>query len=386
MVTVAIFTLDMTMNGASRALIEMLKRLDYRKVAIDVYIPIPDGEYMNQFPPEVHLIHVPRYKKNIPGLMRQVVRHPVHFLRASIQGIRLRPGVNKIVECDAASKRMPPVDKVYDVAISYRHYNIDTFYVINNLKAKRKFFWIHGEVCLSSKEVSILDKYYKKYDRIFAVSQTAKDSFLHYFPQYSEKCKVAYNVIDREEYYRLAKQGPHFSTKDKPIILSIGRLSEEKGYDLSLDACRILKEKGMNFIWYIIGDGKERIYIQKEIERLSLQHEFVLLGMVENPYGYLEDCNIYVQSSRSESYCLTLAEARSFFRPIVTTDIPAAREQLRQNQTALFSDLNAKDLAEQIEKLLVNKVLREELTSNLKKENSNNFEVIDIFMNEVGAD
>ena len=184
----------------------------------------------------------------------------------------------------------------------------------------------------------------------------------------------------------MAKCGPGFTIKEKPIILSIGRLSEEKGYDLSLAACKILKEKGIHFKWYVIGDGKERLHIQREIERLSLQNEFVLLGMKENPYGYLADCDIYVQSSRSESYCLTLAEARSFYKPIVTTDISAAREQLKRNQTALFSDLNEIDLSEQIEKLLVSRALREKLISNLKKENSNTFEVIDIFMHEIGAD
>ena len=386
MVRVAIFTLDMTMNGASKALIEMLKRLDYSKVNIDVYIAVPQGEYLNQFPPEVNVIYTSKYAKNISDLMRQAFRHPLHFLRASMQGRRLRLGASKIVECEAVSKRMPMIDVAYDVAISYRHYNIDTFYVINNLKAKKKFFWIHGEVDLLPNEVAVLDKYYKKYDRIFPVSKTAENSFLRYFPQYAEKCRVAYNVIDKEEFYRLAKCGPGFTIKEKPIILSIGRLSEEKGYDLSLAACKILKEKGIHFKWYVIGDGKERLHIQREIERLSLQNEFVLLGMKENPYGYLADCDIYVQSSRSESYCLTLAEARSFYKPIVTTDISATREQLKRNQTALFSDLNEIDLSEQIEKLLVSRALREKLISNLKKENSNTFEVIDIFMHEIGAD
>lgn len=382
---VAIFTLDMTLNGASKALIEMLEHIDYSKVQIDVYVAIPIGEFMDKFPKEVNVICAPHFSKK--EIIKHLFRHPIHLARAVLQKYRLRVGAAKIVECEAVSKRMPIVDTPYDVAISYRHYNVDTFYVINNLHAKKKCFWIHGEITyLTQAEQKILSKYYSKYDRIFPVSQTAKEAFLKFFPNYKDKCRVAYNVIDTSKMYKLADLAVEPEIDHSvPAIVSIGRIAPEKGYTLVVEACSLLKQRNHKFKWYIIGDGKDRTKIEDLVQQYNLSDMLLLKGALTNPYRYLKECDIYVQTSLSESYCLTLSEARAFRKPIVTTDIPAAREQLVPEKNALFADCTAQSLANQIERLLVNPDLCAKFTNHLSLEDPSNMEVIDIFMEEIGA-
>lgn len=383
-IKVAFFTLDMTMNGATKTLISLLQNLDYSKYDVDVYLGVRNGEYIDDFPKEVNIIDAPTYSNNLPELFMSALKHPIHMLTALMQSRYLKPGNKKIIECEAVSKRMPIVDKQYDVAISYRHYNIDTFYVINNLKANKKYFWIHGEVKLQEDEVKKLQGYYHKYDRIFPVSKTAAQSLCDYFPECSSKIEIAYSRVNEIEIREEAEKGstfPDMGMYNGVRIFSIGRLSKEKGFALTIDACALLKKSGYDFRLYILGDGPEKESLKKMISDYSLENECILLGASKNPYGYLKDCDIYVQSSYSESYCLAVHEARVLHKPIVATSIPAFREQLLDNHTGLICELNAQDLSNKLKYLIESAEKRTEMSHNLSMQ-TNTYEWADVVLDK----
>lgn len=76
------------------------------------------------------------------------------------------------------------------------------------------------------------------------------------------------------------------------------------------------------------------------------------LGTKTNPYGYMRGCDIFVQPSRHEGYCITLAEARCFTAPIVATNFTGAGEQLKGRPNAVVTGMDAEDMAEGIIKFL----------------------------------
>ena len=77
-----------------------------------------------------------------------------------------------------------------------------------------------------------------------------------------------------------------------------------------------------------------------------------MLGTKTNPYGYMRDCNIYMQPSRHEGYCITLAEARSFDVPIVATNFTGAMEQLSSHTKSAVTAMSPEDMANGIERFL----------------------------------
>ena len=78
--------------------------------------------------------------------------------------------------------------------------------------------------------------------------------------------------------------------------MTIGRLDHQKGYDIGLEACRMLKERGIKFTWYVLGKGSLYDEIMQTIKAYHLEEEFVLLGITANPYPIIEQCDIYVSN------------------------------------------------------------------------------------------
>ena len=381
---VAIFTRGLSLNGANKSLIELLKRLDYTNLVLDLYVlnySETDNLLTKQIPNNVNIIRVKQYEKSIATLFN-IILHPFHFFCA----IKSKSNLGSkyfLEQYKATAERLPIVNKMYDIAISYRHLDIDVFFVKNNMYAKKKFFWVHGVQQLEKREISILENVYQSYDKIFPVSNAAKNNILKYFPNLKEKCEVAYCIVDANEINKLALIGKSFIQNSVINILTIGRLNEEKGIDLAIEACEILKKDGFRFKWYVCGDGNQKDYLKGLIKNKNLINDFILLGNVDNPYGYLKDCDIYVQPSYMESYCLTINEAKILNKPIVCTKLEATEEQIADGITGILTKLTAIDLANGIKKLMKNNLLRKQLTLELSKHDYSHDEALKLLMNEI---
>lgn len=189
------------------------------------------------------------------------------------------------------------------------------------------------------------------------------------YPYLSNKTEVIYNIVDIDEIIERSNEKIKLEFNSNYInLLTVGRLTEEKGYDLIPYVVRKLKEKRVKFKWYIIGEGELRSKLEEQIISLNLQEDIILLGSLDNPYPYFKNCDIYVQPSRHEGYCITLAEARIFNKPIVTTNFVGALEQITNNETGLVVSFNISELVTAIYKLITNKELRIKFSNNLINE------------------
>ncbi len=79
----------------------------------------------------------------------------------------------------------------------------------------------------------------------------------------------------------------------------------------------------------------------------------------------MKDCDIYVQSSRHEGYCITLAEARCFNNPIITTNFTGATEQIINEENGIIVSEDADSIYLGVKKLLDNNDLYEAIRNNL---------------------
>lgn len=292
------------------------------------------------------------------------------FFRIAVNYIELYIKKNDFCrECQIIEKMLPNLNEEYDIAISYHAPStIPMFYLIDRMVATKKIVWIHGDV-EKTKSVSRLCKtYYEQYDEIVCVSKEAESVFVRNFPELKNKTQMIYNIIDKKQIIKLAKESiSEKLKKDAITIVTVGRLSIEKGIDIAIETCYELIKKGYLLQWFVCGDGAERKALEEKILEYGLTENFILLGNKENPYPYIKQCDIYVQPSRHEGYCLALAEARILCKPIVTTDFAGAREQLGNDKGMIVScDVDALELG--IEKMIRSNDIKTKYVEALKKD------------------
>ncbi|GAE35930.1 glycosyltransferase [Halalkalibacter akibai] len=176
---------------------------------------------------------------------------------------------------------------------------------------------------------------------------------------------VVYDIISEKLVRELSKQKGGFSDNYKGLkILTIGRLVDAKGYDMAIEACYRLKKEGLEFKWYVIGEGDLEKY-KKLVKKYKLENYFIFLGVYSNPYTFLSQCDIYVQPSRFEGFGLAIAEARILGKPIVATNFSVIHNQLTNEKNGIIVNMDAESIYGGINKLVNNSRLVANLRTNL---------------------
>lgn len=142
-------------------------------------------------------------------------------------------------------------------------------------------------------------------------------------------------------------------TLKKPLIIgTCVRFTKQKGCDVFIKACHVLKEKNIAFHAYIAGDGPEKETYLKLINQLGLENKVSLLGWVNDKSSFYEKLDVFCLPSREEAFGLVLLESMAYGLPMVVSDLPGPREVIADSKAALFvdyDDFNGMALA--IEKL-----------------------------------
>lgn len=384
-----LFSIDsLRCAGAEKSLITFLSTLDFNKFEVDLQL-FQYGEVLEQFvPKEVNVLPMFPYTK---FLKKSIVKQILSFdFKKNIArwrySVALRLG-KKLSNIDNArlywkscQSVLPNYDKEYDIAIAYAQ-SVPTFYVAEKVKAKLKLSWVNCEYNLSPENIKFQEKFYKKIDNIVIVSDAAKEVFLDKFPQFVDKMVVIWDMLNAS----VIKDMSNIETetnmdKSVPCLLTVARLNkEQKGFDIALEACKILKDKGITFKWYVVGQGPYRKEMETFILQNNLQDTFIFLGTTANPYPYYKDCTIYVQTSRHEGFGLSIAEARILNRPVVTTEFSAVFNQMIQGKNGLVVKQDPLAVADAIELLLNDKDLYQEIQEFQKNEKKGNLEEIEKF-------
>lgn len=254
-------------------------------------------------------------------------------------------------------------DYEYDVAVSYIQSHTAKF-LAENIKAKRKIMFYHGS---KDEFHEINQTVMKEYEKIYCVSKGALKAISQIYPDFSHKMDYLENYVDAENVREKAEEFTPDYPDDKLILCSCGRITSVKGYDLAVNAAEILRDKGLDFKWYFVGDGAERANIDKLIVDKNLQDYITITGLKDNPYPYIKNCDIYVQPSYEESFGLTIFEAMILDSIVITTNTVGARGIVSDNFDGFIVDVNAKSLADKILFVSKNNELKKQIKQELAK-------------------
>lgn len=264
------------------------------------------------------------------------------------------------------------VEDKFDCAISYHGQSPERLLnLLYRIHSKKKAVWIHGEMSFSEDKCRRLQKYYHFVDHFFFVSKPTQKSFSKVISFDEAKATVYYNPIDKEEIIKKAQLSciPQFSANYQNI-LTVGRISSEKGQDMIPAITRKLLDKGYVVRWYIIGDGNMRSKIEELIKKYDVSDSVIILGTQTNPYCFMKACTIYVQPSYTEGYSTTICEAGMLGKAIIGTKPSGGiRDQITDGEDGLIVDATVDGITEGIMELLNNTNIRRNFEENILKKN-----------------
>lgn len=362
---VLFFIESLQCGGAEKSLISLLPLLDYSKMDVDLLLLKRGGLSEQYVPREVRIIDF--NQRVSPWLYR------IYQLRFSLRLRWNRLVGKKEHGAETRWKMMQraytPLQKQYDVAIAYQQ-GFPTYYIIDKVDAGKKCTWINADITQVGYDARFNRSYYDKADVIVPVSDRLKDILVvsDYVP--ADKLFPVFDIVNPQLIRTMAKEPQGMMQNGGLKIVTVGRMVRLKGYDMAVEAARILRDRGLKFCWYFIGDGDDRTAVETLIDVYALQGYIKLLGEQANPYPYINACDIYVQTSRNEGFGLTIAEAKILRKPIVSTDFPVVHDQIIDGKNGLIAKMKPEDIANKIMQLINDSTLQEEIVRNLQREHN----------------
>lgn len=252
--------------GAEAALLNLLRQLDPAEYDLYLYVLLGQGELVHQLPPTVTLLN-PVF--NSTSVLTVEGRRA---MMKTVAGAFFRNGqcLHKLQNIFAAlrSRKNCPFDKMlwrtvsdgalrfnkrYDLAVAYIEGG-STYYVADHVKARKKAAFVHIDYESSGYTRAMDQGCYDKVDCIFAVSAETQTHFLRFYPEYAEKTAVFHNILDRARILQRAQEPGGFADAyDGLRLLTVGRLTYQKGYDIAIEAMRRVKQAGCKARWYVLG-------------------------------------------------------------------------------------------------------------------------------------
>ena len=370
---------QLKMGGGEKSLIKLLNVFDYEKY--DVYLQLfwSIGVLMDEIPKQVKVLPDPMFLQTNKSLLRQIwcPRYFIAHIRNSI-GQRINRNNHNMRSFQRfwqyTHVAFDCLEDEYDAAIAWGHSGV-SYFVIDKVKAKKKIVLINTDYKKAGYNRDFDFQYYKKFDHVLTVSEPLVDGLKEIFPEISSKISVLHDIIDANEIIRLAsEENPFLKKNNEIIIVTVGRLARGKGYNFAVEACKILKQNNLRFKWFIIGEGGKRSEIENDIEESGVDDKMFLLGLKSNPYIYMKNADIYVQTSPYEACCVTLREARILEVPIVSTKCDG---QIYNEVNGLVADTNGQSIADAIIRMISDETLRNSIVENLKCEKKGNTQEVE---------
>jgi glycosyltransferase involved in cell wall biosynthesis len=312
-------------GGAERVLVNLLKRFDYSRFRVDLFVVEKRGIYFDELPSQVEVFTLFNNE----------------FLCKIFNGLHVRFNFNFVYRWLTYRK----IRGHYDTGISFLDSGYTDILFFLKSRITRKVSWVHSsyqtyrnfeKFYTGAYKKRVIKHRYSKLDTIVFVSNDSKMEFEGIFGHFPSM-KVIYNMIDASG-VRYKAEAPVSESFDSNVtnIIALGVLLPVKGYDKLIRAARLLKDDGIRFRIRILGNGDLENELRTLVKDLDLENEVILSGFINNPFPYLKLSDIFVMTSVSEGLPTALCEAMILGLPAVVTDCSGCRELVGSGQYGMM--------------------------------------------------
>lgn len=390
-IRIAMLMASMDSGGIEKAAVSLLRALPKNEFDVDLILTNKKGVFLKLIPNWVNVYELNKSEKYKQRVLlgdkkwiiycirkfdwvsaAQTLKHVIYSNFTTLD----RSIISRIKQL---SKEVIYTEDNYDFVLAYSN-NEQLYQAVNFYKTKHVVTWMHRDILLEREYTPDYAFLYEKCHKIFGVSQKVVDDFIQCLPQFADRTSLHYNIIDQTLGIDLSKAYSVSHPPKKWWLTTVGRLTEIKGIDIIPEVALKLKKSGIDFAWSVVGKGYLIPYLQKKIKEYDLESEVILEGEKENPYPYYRGCDIYVQPSRTEGYCISLAEARMFYKPVIVTDFSGAREQLADGDFGKIVPFGVNSITEGIIEVINKPELRAHYYECLSSQKVDTTDTIDVLI------
>ena len=341
------------MGGSCASMINLLSIYKEQGIDFDVFLMEHTGvwtqtvaKYTNLLPEDIALSSAIKEKIHLQGLVQYLLRI-VFVLSHKLRGKAW--AVEKLYRT-AARK----LSNRYDHVIAYQESETTEF--ASYIKAPHKIAWVHTdfERFWKSGAIGARQEIYDAYQDVVCVTDASVRSVIKNLGYPEVRVHLVRNTLPSARIReRGAEAVPEEHTRKKPFLfVSVGRLSEEKAFERIPQAARLLADKGMDFDWYLIGDGATKQEVAEEISRCAVEEHVHLLGAQMNPYRYISMADCLVITSRYEAQPMVANEALILDKPVISTEFASVREVVQEGENGAIVSQTPEAIAEALERFM----------------------------------
>lgn len=380
---------NLHVGGAEKSLISLFETMDFDRYEVDLFLFKHEGLFLSKLPGHVRLLDEQPAYRYFEMPLKRAFKACLRNNRPILAYSRLRAGYIFRKSMARArqeqnvwafkSRAFSKLDQHYDAAIGFLELT-PIYFIIDKVIATTKIGWIHTNYDSAGMDPVFDRKYFNQLDHLVTVSHECANVLHQRFKELNSRIRVIHNIVSPSLIRKMAAfpvpnlpvsgQNEMDTRHDSFMIVTVARLSREKGIDLAIEACKLLVDDGYKITWYVIGGGSEemRLQLDQQIRRLGLEQSFVLYGESDNPYPFVRQADVYVQPSRYEGKSIALDEAKILGKPIVATRFGTVQSQLVHGENGWITDMNPTALFEGIRRLICDRDLREKFREKLAME------------------
>ncbi|AOZ95522.1 glycosyltransferase [Butyrivibrio hungatei] len=409
MKSLLIITTKLDAGGAERSLINFLNSYDRSRYTVDLLLLKREGAFLKYVPEDVRILEQDKvlfYMYNMAkfslgtasdGLHRDFL-HGIPFVVRRVWSTIYYKKVKKLDRPTAEqyrwensySKVIEELTGHYDCAMAYLE-GEPIYYLVDKVSADRKIGWIHNDYEKIAGDRDFDEKYFAGLDNIVTISDKCVDVLKKNFPMLAEKVVELPNINSAEVIEKFAREfvpeeyagcgsdneatGP--SNAKRYVLLSIGRLTAQKAFDRIIPIAKALKDKGVSFNWFVLGDGELRQELVSKVSEAGLQDSVKFLGIRSNPYPYIKGADVIVQTSLFEGKSVVIDEAKILHKKIVATNYDTIMDQVGDYPIKVV-EYEPEAVAERIKE-----VINEDMTIDASK-NYGNVECLEEYYRVIG--
>lgn len=322
---------NMNLGGIQKSLLELLRALSETPHKVSLYCCNPVGPFLTEVPETVEIIHPSDYAKitDLNAKECRKIGYRFFLLRYLLSAITKLFG--KAIPSKYICWRIGKLENKYDYAISYSQPLHDKQFcglvneiVLSCINAKKKITFLHCDFSAYGGNTLLNRNLYGQFDAIAAVSNSVGKVIKKIIPQIATKVFTVRNSFSAIDIINKSKDNP--IRYNKTAIVTIARISSEKGLIRCIPIIKKLHGESYDFEWHIVGDGP----LFRELKGLVVENELekvvYLEGAQNNPYRFLKNASYLFLPSFHEAAPIVYDEAIALNVPVLTTRTLSADE------------------------------------------------------------
>ncbi len=323
-------------GGAERALIEILSRIDYTRLEVDLLLYARRGELLPLVPREVRVMSL--YPRGTKSPVEKVIYHTP--LREAYE--------RKKLLALAGGRRWDVVLSFMEGPGAKMHSNLPG-YGLKNVT------WVHTNMAVNKWSLQFFRDeaseraFYESVDEVVHVSEDIEAVFPYRCAKV--RSRVIPNVIDVRKNVELAGMRRRRTAGDRFRLCYVGRFEALKRPERFVETVGLLKALGRDVEGVMLGEGSLRKKVEEQVLSLGLERDVELIGFVKNPYPYIGGSDVLVVPSDTEGLSIVTLEALSIGVPVVSTNCTGPAGILKQGG-GLLADMTAESLADKVERIM----------------------------------